>query len=297
MNRLPAFLYSPQFVLILSALVVLVLFNTSLKHKLQPQEIKELLNGSCIKDCLQNPLLINHIMSTMIKPSGTSPVLEFPEGIKSKGQKNQVDRILQHFNNKKNGFFIEAGAWDGEQLSNTIFLETQLGWTGLLVEPNKGAFDLLVTKKRNSYSINSCLATRGYAEKVKFDTANLLGKIAIDDDPNKEAKENDILYFENSPEFQHKEIARETVTVQCFPLYSILLALGNPRVDFLSLDIEGSEMDVLRTIPFDKIDIELLLIETNQSNITAMIALMSNAGYEATEVPPFDHMFVKKLVN
>ena len=63
--------------------------------------------------------------------------------------------------------------------------------------------------------------------------------------------------------------------VQCFPLYSILLAIGNPRysysidpirrkffrVDFMSLDVEGSELDVLRTIPFDKVDIEVFLIE------------------------------------
>ena len=43
--------------------------------------------------------------------------------------------------------------------------------------------------------------------------------------------------------------------VQCFPLYSILLALGNPTVDFFSLDVEGSELGVLRTIPWNKVDI------------------------------------------
>ncbi len=45
------------------------------------------------------------------------------------------------------------------------------------------------------------------------------------------------------------------VNVQCFPLYSILLAMGQRRrVDFFSLDIEGHELKVLKTIPFHKID-------------------------------------------
>ena len=42
---------------------------------------------------------------------------------------------------------------------------------------------------------------------------------------------------------------RKTIRVQCFPLYSILLALGNPTVDYLVLDIEGAELQVLKTVP------------------------------------------------
>ena len=44
-------------------------------------------------------------------------------------------------------------------------------------------------------------------------------------------------------------------TVQCFPLYPILLSLGNPTVDLFSLDVEGSEMGVIETVPWDKVDI------------------------------------------
>ncbi len=46
---------------------------------------------------------------------------------------------------------------------------------------------------------------------------------------------------------------RRTIRVQCFPLYSVLLALGNPVVDYFSLDIEGAEFPVLKTVPFDKV--------------------------------------------
>jgi len=260
----------------------------------QSLDARELLEGQCVKDCDENPILIDYIKTVLVSPSGSSPVLTNPEEVKTqRGQTGQVDVILKHFKNKRSGFFIEAGAWDGEQLSNTIFMETQLGWTGLLVEPNKPIFEMLVEKKRNSYSVNSCLSRKRYAEQVNFDTADVFGAIENYDDPGYEAFKQVKTSWQES--FFHKEVARETVVVQCFPLYSILLALGNPKVDFMSLDIEGSEMDVLKTIPFDKVDIEMFLIETDKSNVTAMTDLMAQAGYEVSPLPPYDHLYIKKL--
>ena len=55
--------------------------------------------------------------------------------------------------------------------------------------------------------------------------------------------------------------------MQCFPLYSILLAMGNPTVNLFILDIEGFELAVLETIPWDKVDIEVLDVETNLAGI------------------------------
>ena len=54
--------------------------------------------------------------------------------------------------------------------------------------------------------------------------------------------------------------------IQCIPLYSLLLALGNPTVHYFSLDIEGAELAVLKTLPWDKVDIELVMIEINHSD-------------------------------
>ena len=43
----------------------------------------------------------------------------------------------------------------------------------------------------------------------------------------------------------------------CLPLYSILLSIGNPTVDYFSLDVEGAEMGILESIPWDKVDIRV----------------------------------------
>ena len=67
---------------------------------------------------------------------------------------------------------------------------------------------------------------------------------------------------------------------ECFPLYTLLVAVGiEKKLDFLSLDIEGAELKVLSTIPWDKVDIELLMIESNHIDNTALDQIMKKAGY------------------
>ena len=56
---------------------------------------------------------------------------------------------------------------------------------------------------------------------------------------------------------QFEKVQDGFVNATCLPLYSILLALDNPIVDYFSLDIEGNELEVLKTIPFDKVDIKV----------------------------------------
>ena len=64
-----------------------------------------------------------------------------------------------------------------------------------------------------------------------------------------------------SHDFVHFRDARRTIKVQCFPLYSILLAVGVTKIDFFSLDVEGAEQTVLESIPLDKVDVGLFVIE------------------------------------
>ena len=66
-----------------------------------PASLAELLAGSCAQDCMESPLLIQHIQSVLAKPSGTKPVLKNPEELENqKGQSGQVEAIMEHFNHK-----------------------------------------------------------------------------------------------------------------------------------------------------------------------------------------------------
>ncbi|XP_068207548.1 uncharacterized protein [Palaemon carinicauda] len=61
--------------------------------------------------------------------------------------------------------FLEAGAYDGEFLSNTLWLERQYGWRGILVEANPHFFEQLLLKRRKSWAINVCLNVKPYPSK------------------------------------------------------------------------------------------------------------------------------------
>ena len=90
------------------------------------------------------------------------------------------------------GFFIEAGAVDGEYLSNTLLFEMKYDWTGLLVEPNPAQLKELYTKHRKAYILPHCLSTKTEVEIVTFEVSDVLSGIMLDgkvrpsriDDPN-----------------------------------------------------------------------------------------------------------------
>jgi hypothetical protein len=64
------------------------------------------------------------------------------------------------------GFFIESGALDGEFLSNTLFMERFLNWTGILIEADQKAFRQLSGRNRKAYTSPACLSTKPYPVQV-----------------------------------------------------------------------------------------------------------------------------------
>ena len=62
--------------------------------------------------------------------------------------------------------------------------------------------------------------------------------------------------------FAAKEVKANAnvIKTMCFPFHSILFAIGNPSVDYFSLDVEGVELDILKTIPWNKVEIKVVLI-------------------------------------
>ena len=74
--------------------------------------------------------------------------------------------VQKYFTNTTHGFFVEAGALDGEILSNTMWLEVYRNWTGLLVEPNKSSYSAMLQKNRNVWTSNACVSTVPYPKET-----------------------------------------------------------------------------------------------------------------------------------
>jgi len=154
------------------------------------------------------------------------------------------------------GFFVESGALDGETHSNSLFLELNLGWSGLLVEPDPRFFPKILAKHRHAYAFNGCLSPSGRAETVQFSFNVPFGLSQI----------------KNSG----------SLTVQAQPLQALLEAAGGQKVvDFWSLDIEGSEGKVLKTTDFSKVEVGVLLIEMaiSQQNNVEIREVMDREGF------------------
>ncbi|XP_023344973.1 uncharacterized protein LOC111714158 [Eurytemora carolleeae] len=90
-------------------------------------------------------------------------------------QSLEVDKIYN--SSLFNGFFIEAGAFDGESLSNSLFFELERGWTGLLVEANSELVKRIEDKNRNAWISPTCLSIEMKPIFAEFEQAGVNGAI------------------------------------------------------------------------------------------------------------------------
>ena len=97
--------------------------------------------------------------------------------------------------------------------------------------------------------VPACLSTEKETMYVTFAAQGHVGHIAKSDEQKNSLAAN-----------SQKETQETFVNVTCLPLFSILMALDNPRIDYFSLDVEGSELAILKTIPFDKVNIMVNII-------------------------------------
>ena len=164
-------------------------------------------------------------------------------------QEKQDEWVDNYLKQKTNGIFLEVGAVDGVSISNTLFFERERNWTGLLIEPNTKFYEKLATVHRKAYTINTCLSLDQETSVVNFVSAEMIGGI-------EKKLEGSMIHRANK---EYPNAKREEVL--CIPLFSILEAIGMTHIHFFSLDVEGAELDILQTIPFDKVKIDLFVIE------------------------------------
>ena len=191
-----------------------------------------------------------------------------------------IDRLL---NGTTNGFFLEAGAYDGEALSNTLFFERHRQWTGLLIEANPNLFRKLKSRNRNAYLSNTCISTVPYATKLNFTFADYLGGLE---------------------ETKDKFLISGSDLVQCFPINTYLQALNINQINYFSLDVEGAEYEILKQIDFHRIKIDVMTIEyaikyhgspESLANLEKMRTLILGTGlyHEVMNIKQLDIVFMR----
>ncbi len=163
----------------------------------------------------------------------------------------QSDQVWEFFGRRKEGFFIEVGANDPEIGSQTFHLEQQ-GWSGILVEPQSALVAQLKARRPGSRVVHAaCTSPEKSGQGVIHLPKNAYHGFATTDPT---AEEEDVEFDRQEP-------------ISLVTLDSIVQEAGTPRVDLLSIDTQGTELDVLMGFDLRKHRPRLILLE---DHVTAL---------------------------
>lgn len=160
------------------------------------------------------------------------------------------------FKNQKNGVFVDIGAHDGISFSNTYFFEKELNWTGICIEPIPEVFAKL-KRNRKCICAQGCAATETKKSeflKISGPLEMLSGLVSKYSTQHKERIQREILEYGG---------ACERIQVQCYNVNELFEKYGITHINFLSLDTEGGEFEILRSINFSEYQIDVIAVENN----------------------------------
>lgn len=193
--------------------------------------------------------------------------------------------LREKFASKQNGIYVDVGAHHPIRFSNTLWAH-ELGWKGVNIEPDYENFRLFKIMRPNDININAGISdVEGELDFYRFEESalNTFDKSYAD-------------YISNSSGYRIKDI----VKVPVVPLQTILEENKIFHIDFLDIDVEEHEMEVLSSVRFDKVDVELILVEQLNSNLknilnSGIAEYLKQYGYIASN--KFDRTVVYERID
>ncbi|MBU2992363.1 FkbM family methyltransferase [Octadecabacter sp. 1_MG-2023] len=196
------------------------------------------------------------------------------------GQDRVVDTVLEH---KRGGTFVDVGGYDGVTGSNTFFLETDRGWTGALIEPVRTQIERAEVNRSCPCVEVAIAASEGEADFIEI-TEGYTQMSGLVDSYDK------ALLGQVRNDKRHKE---NVIKVKTITLSGILHQMDLVNPDFISLDIEGGEIECLKSFPFEKHDVKIWSIENN-TGTPQIKQIMDENGYDLIEFCGPDEMYFKR---
>ena len=168
----------------------------------------------------------------------------------AKGQRYQDMYVAHRLGAPRNGFFVDFGATNGVDLSNTHYLEKVLGWNGILAEPLP-RWHAALHASRSAKIDHRCVWWES-GKKLEFAA------------PAADPEYSTIAEFAAGDVYAQVREGAPTLTVDTVSLADLLAEHGAPRqIDYLSIDTEGSELDILSAFDFSRYDIRIITVEHN----------------------------------
>ena len=203
--------------------------------------------------------------------------------LESRSQLKQDLFVLAETGFKEHGYFVEFGATDGIELSNTYLLETKFSWTGILAEPAK-IWQAKLERNRPSASIEKlCIWSDSFSE-LRFNEV-------------KEAVLSTISIFSDSDNHSTSRESGKEYNVKTISLIDLLRKYNAPKhIDYLSIDTEGSEYDILSKFDFSEYSFGIITVEHNYTTQRDKIFnLLLQNGYKRKyeHLSHFDDWYTK----
>jgi FkbM family methyltransferase len=197
----------------------------------------------------------------------------------SKSQLRQDIFVLNQLNFKKKGYFVEFGAANGKFLSNTYLLEKEFKWSGILVEPSK-IFHEELFNNRNCV-IDKRAVWKKSGSKLLF-AENSFPELST------------LKKFINSD--SHVRSSNNEYEINTISLNDLLIEYNAPKqIDYLSIDTEGSEYDILYNFDFKNYQFRVITCEHNYTKNRELIKkLLVKNGYlrKFTEISEYDDWYI-----
>ena len=216
----------------------------------------------------------------------------------SQSQDKEETTLSDHFgwNSKRGGVYVEIGALDGYQGSNTLMLHTCLDWTGVLVEGFKHNYDKLEQTLRKYRPTG---AAAFYGAVCAPPQTSLTFSYRSSGSGDAAAGVMDFMAESFKSKFGYAGRGPQdsrSIETPCKPMADYLVDV--PHVDFFSLDVEGSELEVLLTINFTKVTIDVMMVEFDGRDVQKewkIDQLLRNVGFsKCTKVRvPRNAIFVR----
>jgi FkbM family methyltransferase len=210
---------------------------------------------------------------------------------KSKSQLFQDLFVLFNFNEKRNGTFLEFGATDGLSLSNTYLLENSYEWKGVLAEPSPQWYESLNKNRPNCKIINDCIYSES-GKSLDFFVSNSGVLSTIE-----EYRDSDLKSMPGNSKIRNS--GGYSTKVLSISLNDVFIKYFNSSpIDYMSVDTEGSEFEILNNFDFKKFGPSILTVEHNQSDQEQKIdELLVKNGYLRyfKEHTQFDAWYILQL--
>ena len=205
---------------------------------------------------------------------------------------------MDHFDRSRDLTFVEVGAADGITMSNTYLLEKCLGWRGISIEPDPAQFRKMEAANRSSHLYQTAVLNSDAKEAVLTSSAELS---TIAASVTKEGMDGRMRAM-SAASAQRGGGQASRVKVPVTTLKALVNKHNLTEIHYLSIDAEGSEMEVLKSIDLNKTLVHVITAEVGggkhggRMDPQSQAEYLANFGYEhVATIGMLDEIFVKNI--